>query len=78
MAAEEKMNIGRWYIQERERKQKELSRYLSQEEKTRDSAFKEAFSRAGFMQDLNLKLKTLEEKQQEIIRQRKDIEKRIK
>ncbi|MFH1339339.1 MAG: hypothetical protein ABIH40_05810 [Candidatus Omnitrophota bacterium] len=78
MATEEKMGIGKWYMQEREKKEKELSEYLPEEKKTRDSALREALSQAEVGQDLNSKLRTLEERQEEIIQQRKEIEEGIK
>lgn len=77
MEKEEKLGIGKWYMDEREKKSKEFAERLS-DKGLKNLAFEEAFSQAKFTQDLDLKLKALEERQKEITQLRKNIEKRIK
>lgn len=77
MEKEEKLGIGRWYMDEREKRDKELAKRVSEKE-LENLAFEKAFSQAEFVQELDLKLKALEERQREITQIRKHMEKRIK
>lgn len=80
MAAEEREGIGRWYMEERDRRQRALLERLLDEKASNPSLSKEALrlKSTGQLQSLKIKLKALEEEQRDIIQQRREIERKIR